>query len=129
MQPTTSFNWRRVIGLTHWIASALGGAALVVWVIWSFFLEPYGTGNANSVQWAVWAILGISVAIAAFQRGAGELGGGLVLVGGAVAMGVLSEFQGPAVLAVPLCAVAGLLFFAGGWYTLAHSRAHAHLTT
>lgn len=129
MQPTTPFTWRRVVTAAHWTAALLGTAALVGWAVWTIVLAPYGTGNADNVQGAVWGVLSVSLAIAVFLRGIGELGGGLALVGGAAAMGVLSGLQGPALLAVPLCALAGVLFIACGPYTLTHPHPRAPHTT
>lgn len=124
MQPTASFTWQRVVTFAHWIASSLGGIALVGWAVWTLILVPYGTGNAGNVQWAIWGVLSVSLAIAVFVRGIGELGAGLVLVVGAVAMVVLSELQGPALLVISLWALAGVLFIACSLYTLTHPHPH-----
>ena len=113
MQPTTSFDWGRMVTPARWIATTLGGVALIGWA-----------ATLDVIQWVVWAAASIDFVIAILRRGIGELGGGLVLVGAAAAMGVVSGFQGPALLAVPLFAIAGALFAACGQYTLARQPRH-----
>jgi hypothetical protein len=122
MQPTSSFDWGRAVTPARWIAAILGGAAFLGWAVWTIILLINGSASLDVVQWVVWAAMGVDLVVAILRRGVGELGGGLVLVAGAAAIGVISGFQGPALLAVPLFAVAGALFALCGRYTLAQEE-------
>ncbi len=123
MQSSSTFDWGRAVTPARWTAAILGVVAFLGWAIWSIVLVTNGTANLDVIQWVIWGAAGVDLVVAILSRGIGELGGGLVLVGAAAAMGVASGFQGPALLAVPLFAIAGALFAACGQYTLGHHHA------
>lgn len=111
----------------RWVAMLLSGVALVGWAAWTIVLVANGTANLDVVQWIVWAAIAVDLAVAILRQGSGELAGGLLLVVGAGALGVVSGFAGPALLAIPLLAMAGVLFAACGRYTQSHPHLHPHL--
>lgn len=133
MQPSTPFDWGRAVPPARWIAAMLGGIGFVGWAIWSIVLAANETATIDVVQWVVWGAIGVDLAIAmAFamlRQGNTELVAGVVLIAAAGALGVVSGFAGPAILAVPLVAIAGALFAACGQYDLTHERSHAPADT
>ncbi len=133
MQPSTSFDWGRVVTPLRWVAGIIAGGAFVIWVGFVILSNLGGESSqaipVNTVQVVVWGLYGIGLVAAVFWKGIGEIVGGLLLFGGAVVFivaGVL-EFglQLGALTAVAPFAAPGLLFIVCGWYTLAKARHHA----
>jgi hypothetical protein len=124
MQPSTTFGWGRVVTPARWIATILGIAAIA----WTAIVVIGGAVAYTSVDPLLYVSLGlivVGVAVAFFWRGIGEVVGGLALVGS----GIWSVFSGgagprPMVTGV-IYALAGVLFVACGWYSLAQRRHHA----
>lgn len=110
----------------RWIATALGVAA----VVWNAVVV-IGSASAYSTPidplfYVRLGVVIVGVAVAVFLRGIGEVVGGLAFVG----VGVWTAISGgtgplPMVSAV-VYALAGLLFIACGWYTLAHRHLQVH---
>ncbi len=129
MKPSTAFDWRRYVTPARWLAAALGGIGFVGWAVWSIVLATNGTAPVDVVQWVIWGAMGVDLAIAiafaVMRRGNTELIAGVALVAAAGALGVVSGFAVPAILAMPLVAIAGALFAACGQYDLTHERSRA----
>ncbi len=125
MQPSTSVDWGRVLTLARWAAILLSGVALVGWAVWTIVLVVNGTATLDVVQWILWGAIVVDLAVALLGQGAVEYVGGVLLVAGAAAMGIVSGWEGPALLAVPLLAIAGGLFTVCGRYTPAHPHVPA----
>lgn len=127
MQPTTSFDWGRAVTPARWIAALLG----VVAVVWNAIVVIGGSMNYTSIDPLLYVRLGlviVAVAVAVFLKGSGEVVGGLVLIGVGIWAAITSGTGPVPVISAVVYALAGALFIASGWYTLAHSRQRAPRT-
>lgn len=126
MQPSTAFNWRRVVATARWVAGIVGGGAWFVWVGASFG-HAFGA-SPDLMDYVIFGVLGVGLLFAILWKGAGEVIGGLALIAGGALQGFrylppqTGELAAGAIFAVP-----GLLFIACGWYMLAQRRHHAAL--
>lgn len=126
MQPSTSSGWERMVTPARWIATALGVAA-VAWnaVVVIGGAAAYST-HIDPMYYVTLGAIIVGVAVAVFLKGTGEVVGGLALVGVGV-WAAISSGTGPRpIISAVAYALAGLLFIACGWYTLAHRRPQVH---
>jgi hypothetical protein len=121
MQPSTTFDWGRVVTPARWIARILSGVPFVVWA--SLSLGHAFGSYPDLGQWVIIGAIGVGVLLASFWQGIGEVVGGLILVSAGIGHVFLYLPPGLGALAVasPFL-IAGLLFIACGWYVLTQAR-------
>ncbi len=126
MEPSTSFNWERMVTPARWIATVLAAAA----VVWDAIVVIGSASAYSSPIDPLWYVrLGlviVGVAVAVFLKGIGEVVGGLALIGVGVWTAVSSGTGLRPIISIIVYALAGLLFIACGWYTLAHRHPQVH---
>lgn len=122
MQPSTKFDWGRVVTPLRWIARVVG-------VLWAAFLGALlllflvrGAELNVGVQWVAAGVAIVGLVAAIVWMGVGEIVGGLALIGAGLWFAANGGFEfGAFTFAAPIL-LPGLLFIACGWYTLAHGR-------
>ncbi len=137
MQPTTSFDWGRVVAPARWVAKVVSG----VIIAFGGFVLILAIGMQNTALTslpqemvftvALSVLLFVGLLLAIFRQGMGEVIGGLLVIGADVGFLVGSPLYGvlpPLVLIIP-SAIVSLVFIACGWYTLAHRHQSAAPTT
>ncbi len=110
----------------RWIATALGLAAAA----WSAVVVIGSASAYNTpidpMYYVSLGVIVVGVAVAVFWKGLGEVVGGLALVGVGI-WAAISSGTGPRpIISAVVYALAGLLFIACGWYTLAHRSPQVH---
>lgn len=131
MQPSTPFDWGRVMTPLRWLTRILGVVPYVALVWFTIAAAVGGPGSSiyPTVGWWVFlGIMGVALAVAIFWTGIGELIGGVILAGAGVYLVVNSGFQFGGFVAAALPLLAGLLFIVCGWYTVTQRSRRATLT-
>ncbi len=123
MKPSPTFEWERLVAPARWVAGVLGiGWVAVVGFLAIGFTSASGAWFADVWQTVMWGLIIVGLIAALFWRRIGEIIGGLALIGGWIWFAANGQFGwGAFLIAAPL-ALAGLLFLASGWYTLAQRR-------
>lgn len=131
MQPSTPFEWGRVVTPLRWVTRILSVVPYVAVVGFTIVVVAGGPGSSMYPTvgwWALLGIMGVALAVAIFWTGIGELIGGVILAGVGVYVVVNSGFQLGGFAAAALPMLAGLLFIVCGWYTVAQRSRRATLT-
>ncbi len=128
MQPATSFDWGRAVTPTRWTATVLGVAAVAWNAIVVIGSAPAYSTPIDPLWYVRLGLVIVGVAVAVFLKGIGEVVGGLALVGVGVWTAISSGTGPRPIISAIVYALAGLLFIACGWYTLAHQHPQAHVT-
>ena len=134
MQPSPSFDWGRVVTPTRWVARVIGAILIGILGFLVLLLLTKSMGGGISLDsitgYITWGLMFAGILIAVFWKGIGELAGGLAtIVGAALTFAFVSIPNWGSLAVLSPFLIAGLLFIACGWYTLAQRSRHATPTT
>ncbi len=137
MQPTTSFDWGRVVAPARWVAKVVSaviiafGGFMLTWYIGSQNTALTSLPQQVVLNAALGVLLAAGLLLAVLWQGMGEVIGGLLVIGVDVGFLVGPPLYGelPPLVAIIPSAIVSLVFVACGWYTLAHRHPSAAHTT
>lgn len=125
MQPSTSFDWGRVVRALRWTARTLAiliGAIFAIWAI----VSALTYGVSSWLPYVLYGLPAIGLLVVIFWTGIGEIVGGLALVGIAIWMFVAGRFDLGGLWAFGSLALAGIVLIGCGWYALVHRESSHH---